>query len=253
MTIMPTIQSLAETVVDSQALNNAFFRCWMTGPLQLREVEIFARNYMARTNNTATMAALTLTGARELNFLTRSEILKTLYSEYGGGNPEKIDIALLNSYLQDLLSRLAGRPYDLCELETYPILASTRAFIAERSLYTDSGNNKNSRLVLGTQLSQEWLARPMLTRLYEGARNYQHLYKSSDEFHEHCAYFYVHIGDAEKGRKIQAIKAAARGCDGLAQVDELVTSFNRFLEITSNYWNGIALAMREEAVCEVEV
>jgi hypothetical protein len=92
----------------------------------------------------------------------------------------------------------------------------------------------------------------MLTRLYEGARNYQHLYKSTNEFHERCEYFYTHIGNAEQKRKIQAVKAAALKCNGLAQIDELVTSFNRFLEITSNYWNGIAQAMRKETVGEVE-
>jgi len=252
MTVMQTIQSLAETVFDHEALNNEFYRRWMQGPLPLREVEIFARNYIARTNNTATMAALSLIGASELDFSTKIGILKNLYSEYGHGNPEKVDIALLESYLQDLLSRLAGRPYDLRELEAYPILASTRAFVAERSLYTDAGSNKNSRLVLGTLLAQEWLAYSMLTRLHEGARNYRHLYKGNDEFHEHCEYFYVHISDANRKRKIQAVKAAARECNGLAQVDELATSFNRFLEITSNYWNGITQVMRGEAVCEVE-
>jgi len=252
MTVMQTIPSLAETVFDHEALNNEFYRRWTTGPLQLREVEIFARNYMARTNNTATMDALSLIGANELDLCTKIEMLKNLYSKYGHGNPEKVNIALLESYLQDLLSRLAGRPYDLCELDAYPILASTRAFIAERSLYTDTGSSKNSTHVLGVLLAQEWLSHAMLTRLYEGARNYQHLYKNNDEFHEHCEYFYVHIGEAKKERKIQAVKAATRECNGSARVDELATSFNRFLEITSNYWNGIAQAMREEAVCEVE-
>jgi hypothetical protein len=155
MTVIQTIQSLAETVFDHEALNNEFYQRWTTGPLQLCEVEIFARNYMARTNNTATMAALSLIGASDLAFSTKIEILKNLYLEYGCGNPEKVDIVLLESYLQDLLSRLAGRPYDLRELEAYPILASTRAFIAERSLHTDPGSSKNSRCVLGTLLAQE--------------------------------------------------------------------------------------------------
>ncbi|OIQ68487.1 hypothetical protein GALL_499210 [mine drainage metagenome] len=189
------------------------------------------------------MVALSLIGTDDLP--AQVEIAKNLYSEFGYGNLEKAHIVLLKNYLQDLLSRLADRPYPIGELQKHSILSTTEDFIREqRMLYGGSGKVKNPRHVLGTLLSQEWLAYSMLTRLYEGARNYQHLYPSNDVFHEHCEYFYVHIGDAEKEHKIQAVKAAAQECYSDADIFEISESFNRFLDITARYWNGISEAMR---------
>lgn len=154
---------------------------------------------------------------------------------------------LLHGYLEDLLSRLTGRTIGFKDIEQYPLLPSTEAFIAEqRELYTVSSRN-NPRRIIGALLAQEWLAYSMLTRLYEGARNYQHLYPSNDCFHEHCEYFYVHIGDAEKEHKIQAVEAAVQQCKNQEDLEELRCAFFHFLEITAQYWNGIAAAMGRAA------
>ena len=240
--IQRKIQSLAESVFNHNALNNEFYQRWMGGPLSLGDVEVFARNYLARTTQTSRMVALSFMGTDDLH--AHVEIVKHLYSEMGYGNPEKAHLALLENYLIDLLSRLADRPYSMDELTSLPVLESTRTFSREQlSLYTDGGRNNNPRHVLGTLLAQEWLAYSMLTRLYEGARNYQHLYANNDDFHEHCEYFYIHIGDAEKEHKIQAVKAATLECTSDQHVEEVSVSFNRFLIITEQYWNGIAHAM----------
>jgi hypothetical protein len=239
------IQSLAESVFIHKALDNTFYRRWMGGSLPLADVEVFARNYLARTTQTSRMVALSFMGTDDL--CAQVEIVKNLYSEMGYGNPEKAHLALLESYLIDLLSRLADRPYSMDELMSVPVLESTIAFSREQlSLYTDGGDNNNPRHVLGTLLAQEWLAYSMLTRLYEGARNYQHLYANNDDFHEHCEYFYIHIGDAEKEHKIQAVKAATQECTTDQHIEEVSASFNRFLVITEQYWNGIAHAMSRE-------
>ncbi len=236
------IQSLAESALTHEALNNAFYQRWMGGSLPLADVEVFARNYLARTTQTSRMVALSFMGTDDL--YAQVEIVKNLYSEMGYGNPEKAHLALLESYLIDLLSRLADRPYSMDELMALPVLDSTCTFSREQlSLYTDGGHNNNPRHVLGTLLAQEWLAYSMLTRLYEGARNYKHLYVNNDDFHEHCEYFYIHIGDAEKEHKIQAVKAATQECTTDQHIEEVSASFNRFLVITEQYWNGIAHAM----------
>jgi len=178
----------------------------------------------------------------------KTEIVKNLYSEFGYGDPHKAHIVLLERYLLDLLSRLAGRPFTRHALQSKPILKTTLVFIEQqRNLYTDDGKHANVRHVLGTLLAQEWLAYSMLTRLYEGARNYQHLYPSNDVFHEHCEYFYVHIGDAEKEHKHQAVSAAACECHCAADLQELAASFHRFLDITACYWEGISVAMQMTA------
>lgn len=236
------IQSLAESVFTHKALDNAFYRRWMGGSLPLADVEVFARNYLARTTLTSRMVALSFLGADGLH--AQVEIVKNLYFKMGYGNPEKAHLALLESYLIDLLSRLADRPYSMDELMALPVLKSTRTLIHEQlSLYTDGGRYNNPRHVLGTLLAQEWLAYSMLTRLYEGARNYKHLYANNDDFHEHCEYFYIHIGDAEKEHKIQAVKAATQECTTDRHIEDVSASFNRFLNITEQYWDGIARAM----------
>ncbi|POA17005.1 hypothetical protein C1886_24275 [Pseudomonas sp. FW300-N1A1] len=233
--VLHKIQSLAESVFTHNALNNAFYQRWMGDTLSLGDVEVFARNYLARTTQTSRMVALSFLGTDDLH---------DLYSEMGHGNPGKAHLVLLESYLIDLLSRLAGRPYSMDELMALPVLQSTRTFSREQlNLYTGDGYNNNPRHVLGTLLAQEWLAYSMLTRLYEGARNYQHLYANNDDFHEHCEYFYIHIGDAEKEHKIQAVKAVTQECTTDQHIEEVSASFNRFLVITEQYWNGIAHAM----------
>lgn len=241
--IQRKIQSLAESVFTHKALNNTFYQRWMEDALTLREVEVFARNYLARTTKTSSMVALSFLGTDDL--AAKVEIVKNLYSELGYGNAEKAHIVLLEGYLLDLLGRLAGRPYSMDELMALPVLPTTEAFSREQfRLYTDDGKNNNPRHVLGTLLAQEWLAYSMLTRLYEGARNYQHIYPSNDAFHEQCEYFYIHIGDAEKEHKIQAVKAATLECTSDDDVQELATSFNSFLDITARYWDGIAHEMK---------
>lgn len=236
------IQCLAESVFTHKALNNTFYQRWMGGTLSLGDVEVFARNYLARTALTSRMIALSFLGADNLH--AQVEIVKNLYSEMGYGSPKKAHLALLESYLIDLLSRLADRPYSMDELTALPVLKSTRMFIHEQlSLYADGGRYNNPLHVLGTLLAQKWLAYSMLTRLYEGARNYKHLYANNDNFHEHCEYFYIHIGDAEKEHKIQAVKAATQECTTDQHIEEVRASFNRFLVITEQYWNGIAHAM----------
>ncbi|WNG37661.1 iron-containing redox enzyme family protein [Archangium violaceum] len=228
------ISNLAESVFSHEALNNNFYTAWMAGPLDLPRVEIFARNYLVRTNNTSTMVALSFLSTADV--LARVEIVKNLHSEFGYGNPAKAHIVLLEGFLTQLLSRLAGRSYQLSELERLPILPTTSQFVVEqRQLYTHS----NERMVLGTLLAQEWLAYSMLTRLYEGARNYRHLFRTLDEFHENCEYFYVHIGEAEKDHKEQAIVSANRVCRTDEELAELKSGFDKFLGITAAFWRGI--------------
>lgn len=235
------IQSLAESVLTHKVLKNAFCQRWVGGSLPLADVEVFARNYLARIGQTSHMDALSFMGTFVLH--AQVDIVKNLYAKMRCDNPEKA-LALLESYLIDLLSRLADRPYSMDELMAVPVLESTIAFSREQlNLYTDGGDNNNPRHVLGTLLAQEWLAYSMLIRLYEGARNYKHLYANNDDFHEHCEYFYIHIGDAEKEHKIQAVKAATQECTTDQHIEEVSTSFNRFLVITEQYWNGIAHAM----------
>lgn len=243
------IEALARTVFDHGALNNEFYRRWPSTPMKLHEVEIFARNYWARTRRTAMIVALSLLRAKPLS--ARVEIVKSIYSELGCGDAKRAHSVRLQNYLLDLPSRLARRSYTANELEAGQVLTSTSLFIEEQdALYAPEGQGHPSSLVLGALLAQEWLAYSMLTRLYEGARNYQYLYSDNDEFHGQCEYFYIHIGEAEKSHKVQSITAAALECHSEEDLVGLTTGFNRFLDITEAYWNGIAGAI--EGVGELD-
>jgi hypothetical protein len=69
------------------------------------------------------------------------------------------------------------------------------------------------------------------------------LFATLDEFHEHCEYFYVHIGEAEKDHKEQAVNSASQVCKTEMQVKALQSGFDRFLGITADYWDGIGEAI----------
>lgn len=236
------ITKLATSVHQHGALNNAFYERWLAAPLPFDELALFAKNYLVRTSQTSTMLSLSLLHTD--NLCARVEIAKNLYSEYGYGQPKKAHLHLLENFLTDLLSRVAVAYTPVTKLSNDLILPSTRQFVTEQqALYTRSSEDGGCQRALGTLLAQEWLGFSMLTRLYEGVRHYQHLYATNDEFHEHCEYFYVHIGNAEKEHKIQTIYAATLECRNDDEFAALVDGFYDFMTLTEQYWNGIAHAM----------
>ena len=232
------VQQIFAGVHLHPALDNAFYTIWMQQPLSSDAVQIFACNYLARTSRTATMVALTILGVE--NIEVRSRIVDNLFSEYGCGKPERSHIRLLEKYLIDLLSRVANRAFSPTDLLQIPPLRSTVQFIEkQRELYS---SNSPCR-VLGAHLAQEWIAYSMLAKLYEGARQYISHYRSIEDFHAHCEYFHVHIGETEKAHRREAILAAHEMCKTEQDWIDLAFSINCFLDITAGFWNGLADAL----------
>ncbi|MEV6353162.1 iron-containing redox enzyme family protein [Streptomyces hydrogenans] len=240
--IEQSVEKLAASVHSSEALNNEFYARWMGGPLTYPEVRVFAEQYLARTVNTSVMVALSVLNTSDLN--ARVECVKNLYSEYGNGDASKAHLVLLEGFLGDLLTRIKGSPVSAEEVRDAPALATTQAFSSgQRALF----ESEDQRVVQGALLAQEHLAYSMLTRLYEGVRNYKGVYETDDDFHEACEYFYVHIGEAEKDHKAQAVISAAAVCadeDDLAVVTE---GFTGFVTLTAEYWRGVASEMTRKA------
>ncbi|MCF3106544.1 iron-containing redox enzyme family protein [Streptomyces roseoverticillatus] len=236
--IEKSVADLAASVHTSAALNNEFYDRWMGGPLSFPEVSVFAEQYLHRTVNTSVMVALSVLNTRDL--AARVECVKNLYSEYGNGDASKAHLVLLESFLADLLSRIKGAPVSAEDISGVPALPTTTAFSAgQRELF----ESDDQRTVLGALLAQEHLAYSMLTRLYEGVRNYKSVYATDDDFHEACEYFYVHIGEAEKDHKAQAVASATAVCrdeDDLAVVEK---GFRGFVDLTAAYWAGVAAEM----------
>jgi len=234
------IGRMAQSVFASAALDNEFYDRWMGGPLSYAEVEVFAAEYLARTKNTSVMVALSVLHTDDLT--ARVECVKNLFSEYGNGDATKAHLVLLEGFLEDLLTRLGGVGVATTELAGRTPLESTQAFsTGQRELFT----SPDQRVVQGALLAQEWLAYSMLTRLYEGVRNYKSLYDTDEEFHEACEYFYIHIGEAEKEHKIQAVTSAAQVCATSDDVSTVQSGFDGFVELTIQYWAGVAERMRQ--------
>lgn len=245
--LQPELIKILDNSRNSPALSNDFYTAWMQKPLEPFAVELFAANYLARTKHTSSMVALSLLSTDDVE--AKTEISKNLFSELGHGNPQKSHINLLNTYLSDLLSRLHRREYSINELRKIQILPGTVEFTKEqRELYQPGPTPHDRCRVLGAHLTQEWIAYTMLTQLYEGARNYMHLYKNQDEFHEYCEYFHAHIGESEKSHREQALFAASRECQTESDRQAMLNSCLRFLDITAKFWEGLATAMRTHTI-----
>jgi pyrroloquinoline quinone (PQQ) biosynthesis protein C len=234
------LEELTRNITKRPALNNRFYHTWMARPLKIEALEIFVRNYGAFVKAFPdALAALILVTD---NADAKTEHVKTLYSEMGYGNPEKLHSVLFDNFFSELSRRMGyeSRLNRARLVEQIPLLTSTEEFLSkEQDLYASA----NARIGVGAQLAQEWQAYTMLRQLYDGARNYIHLWPEPDEFHEACEYFYVHIGAAEKDHKEEAITAALRYADGEAGLADITLGFNSLLEIFANFWEGVYVAV----------
>ena len=234
------LEELTRNITTRPALDNRFYHAWMAGPLKIEALEIFVRNYGAFVKAFPdALAALILATD---NSEAKTEHVKTLYSEMGYGNTEKLHSVLFDNFFSELSRRMGyesrlDRARLMAEI---PLLPSTEEFLSkEQDLYATT----NVRIGVGAQLAQEWQAYTMLRQLYDGARNYIDLWPKPDEFHEACEYFYVHIGAAEKDHKEEAITAAMQYADDEAGLAEVTVGFNSLLEIFANFWEGVYTAM----------
>lgn len=236
------VQDLVDGLRGDPAIENEFYRRWTSGPLGYAEVRVFAEQYMARTINTSVMVALSVLNTSDLH--ARVEVVKNLYSEYGNGDAAKAHLVLLEGFLADLLTRLSGKTVVPADIHVAPPLPSTANFSAgQRELFSSS----DQRTVQGALLAQEHLAYSMLTRLYEGVRNYKSAYSTDEEFHESCEYFYVHIGEAEKEHKAEALASTIAVCHTEADLEIVTAAFRRFADLTADYWAGVHSAMLQAA------
>ncbi len=236
------VRDLVDGIEGHPALQNPFYSTWMGRTLNAREVQVFAEQYLARTVNTSVMVALSVVYTDDLK--ARVECVKNLYSEYGNGDPAKAHLVLLDEFLSDLVGRVAGRSVTAQELHAATPLPSTARFSqVQRELFTSD----DQRTVQGALLAQEHLAYSMLTRLYEGVRNYINLYDTLDDFHERCEYFYLHIGEAEKEHKAEALISTVAVCDTEQDLEVVTEAFRQFMSITADYWSGVADAMSQTA------
>ncbi len=232
------LMQLLRKITSDAALENDFYRRWISGSFSIEELEIFARNYEAWVKSFPDALA-TLVGATD-DLDAKGEYVKTLYSEMGYGNASKAHSVLLEQFFEVLADKLgeSGRlDRDRLEREI-EMLPSTRELIeGEQHLYADA------QMSFGAQLALEWQAYTMLRKLYDGARNYLPLWSNPDEFHEACEYFYTHIGAAEKDHKEESLNAVERYARDEESLAWIIEGYHRHLKLISGFWLGLYNAL----------
>ena len=82
------LEALLTDITNDSALNNEFYREWMTRRLTIDELAIFARNYGEWVKSFPDALAILLVTTDDID--AKTEYIKTLYSEMGYGNSGKV-------------------------------------------------------------------------------------------------------------------------------------------------------------------
>src|SRR5437660_4809027 len=98
------LETLLTDITNDSALNNEFYREWMTRRLTIDELAVFARNYGEWVKSFPDALAILLVTTGDID--AKTEYVKTLFSEMGFGNAEKVHSILLNNFFKELVSKM---------------------------------------------------------------------------------------------------------------------------------------------------
>ncbi len=225
------VRELAHSVESHPAVDNPFYDLWMSKPLNPAQVELFAKNYREWIRPTVDRIARAIVSMKDLR--SRAVSVENIRDELGGGDEEKAHVHLLDTFLDELLTRVYGRPFAVADSNA-PVLPTTERLNMDGMKIFEG----QPPLAAGGLLAQEWHAYPQLVKLYEGARHYKDL-GEPDRFHDVCGYFYIHIGEAEKNHMEQSVVSAARSCVDLRDLQLLRKGCHDFLGLLAGFWQGL--------------
>ncbi len=229
------LEQLARTVYKHEALNNSFYEVWMSRRLELPQVAVFVRNY--GEFNRAFPEVLATVLASTKNIAARTEYAKTLFSEMGYGDFDKVHSVLFDAWAESLAEQFGDRQKLVWAnlIAEQDALPQTFALIeGQKKLYAQDGATAS-----GAQLALEWQAYTMETQLYEGARKYMGMWPTKDDFHESCEFFYAHIGAVEKEHKHESLTAALEFDVDEASRARLLAGFNEQNRLFAEFWGAI--------------
>ncbi|CAM5269233.1 iron-containing redox enzyme family protein [Streptomyces xanthochromogenes] len=231
------VLDLAESVYRHPALNNAFYDLWRSTELPAAKVEIVARNFFAQVAPTVNRLALVFLRMSPDDLVARSETVENLNDEMGNGDPKKVHTVLLKNFFSVLLSRIQGHEVEFDDIDPTVLPATQRVVDEGAKLF----GHENVKVGCGALLAQEWHAYAQLVYLYEGSRNYMRHF-ALEEFHEHCEFFYLHIGAAEKEHKLHAVSSSAALCKTEEDLEALEFGFTSYLDLLADFWQELAVA-----------
>lgn len=233
---MQALIELIDAIPTHKAFNNDFYLKWTSNPLPIEHIAIFARNYWEFSWNFPKTLALLIANVSDLS--ARVEYTKILFSELGQGKYLKTHTKLFEKFISDLTQRMKAGDSLLIRnlIKNSSILEETKALIeGEKELYS-----KCPSIGAGAQLALECQAYSMISLLYEGARNYKHLWNNQDSFHESCEFFYVHIGSVEKDHREEAITAVNSIIKTEEDLKHAIYGFNTHLDLFADFWNALS-------------
>lgn len=235
------LEELAQSVYQSEVLNNSFYEMWMSERMNITQVAVLARNYGEFTMRFPDLLCFIIGQISDTS--SKVEYVKTLYSEMGYGDPERVHFVLFCNFIRSLTDKLGESMEWETITQKFPLLESTQYYLSTLiSLY-----EKDPAIAAGAQLAQEWQAYTMLRQLYEGARQYIELWPTRDAFHEDCEFFYEHIGRTEKEHKLEALQGALSFTEDSATFQKLAQGFNDLSSAYIVFWDGIADEMKVNA------
>src|SRR2546421_4410690 len=92
------LEPLLTNITNHPALNNDFYDQWMTRKFTIDELAVFARNYGEWVKSFPDALAILLVTTGDID--AKTEYVKTLFSEMGYGNAEKVHSILLNNFFK---------------------------------------------------------------------------------------------------------------------------------------------------------
>jgi len=239
-----SLVALAKQVYTHGALRNAFYRLWMSEQLDLQGLAAVYVNYGTFVRRFPEVLAVMILHTDDVH--ARAEYAKTLFSEMGYGQVRSAHSVLFDSFFNSLGRQMGAEGEFMYEklVKTTPVLAETLALVeGEKRLYS-----MDRATAAGAQLALEWQAYTMLSQLYEGARNYMHLWPDSDSFHEAAEYYYAHIGEAEKEHKIESLNGAKVFDVTPEARTNIERGFYTHLSLFEKFWAALADAVKGHVV-----
>lgn len=230
------VEQLGKTVFTHSALNNKFYDTWQQRKLNGFEYAKFAKDYYFRVGSTVTRLSHALTTIEDP--IARLEILHNINDELGHGDKNKIHISLAFRWLSKTLSKIEPTI-------SFQKLVDAKSLSSETTLFINETNKLCSTSPLsaaGALLAQEWHGYTQIGRLLDGSRHYEEHF-DFEEKHAVSEYFYVHLGSAEREHIEQTTKLAAYLCHSDEDFEIIQTSFNRYLELLSLFWEGAGSAI----------
>jgi pyrroloquinoline quinone (PQQ) biosynthesis protein C len=237
--VLAEIKKLTDKLKSHRALDNGFYRLWMSEQLSGPQLRVFANNYYHRIYPTVDRLARAFVVTEDL--VSRAAFVQNINDELGDGDANGAHVRLLARWLDGLLKACTGEGFDVNRSDA-DLLPATRR-LTEQSLKLCSSSAPAAN---GAILAQEWHAYMQLVNIYEGFRNYLSCYDLED-FHNQSEYFYIHIGWAEKEHKEQSILTAARSCKSASDIAELGEAYLTMLDLIADFWDALHDAIRVEA------